>query len=210
MKNFLKQHYDKYYVQTPDGECREVTRRECITADEEAAADCRFKQRWFYDIEAGYIMRLPRNEASEKLVLFNEATLKKEERFRRSKYACAGKASRDCNGQCDACDWYVCSTLELDKPLENGADGAVENYVDIASDDLSPEELFECSERSEVIDAALKKLTERQEEIFRLRYFEELSDAEIAVRLGVSRQSVNKTLRTAAEVLRKTLKDFSE
>jgi RNA polymerase sigma factor (sigma-70 family) len=52
------------------------------------------------------------------------------------------------------------------------------------------------------IDGYLSKLTEKQKKIILLRYYHGFSDAEVAERFNISRQSVNKIHRRALEKLK--------
>lgn len=61
------------------GDTRPCTRRECFAAEEELPG-CAFRQRWFFDQEAGYALRLPRNSMGDALGRRNQADLKSEER----------------------------------------------------------------------------------------------------------------------------------
>ena len=48
-------------------------------------------------------------------------------------------------------------------------------------------------------------LTEKQQEVIRLRFFENLSQREVAERTGVSQMSVSRTERSALEQLRRAV-----
>ena len=79
MLNYQKLHFDRYYIMDDRGDTRPCTRRECFAAEDELPG-CAFRQRWFYDQEAGYAMRLPRNSMGDALGRRNQADLKSEER----------------------------------------------------------------------------------------------------------------------------------
>ena len=51
-------------------------------------------------------------------------------------------------------------------------------------------------------ESGLAKLSERDREILRMRFFEELSQSEIADRLGVSQSYLSRLLRGALQELR--------
>ena len=85
MKNYQRFHYDNYFAQDDNGEYVPVTRKECFAPDELTAADTPYQQRWFYDLEAGYAVRLARGQASDDLSRRNKADLKKEERHIKSR-----------------------------------------------------------------------------------------------------------------------------
>ena len=79
MLNYQKLHYDHYYVMNEIGETTACSRAECF-APETYLSQCPYRQRWFYDQEAGYAMRLPRNSMGDALGRRNQADLKSEER----------------------------------------------------------------------------------------------------------------------------------
>lgn len=64
------------------------------------------------------------------------------------------------------------------------------------------EERIERSEERMVISNLLKTLPEREREILELRFFSELSQAEIADRIGVSQMHVSRLIRRSLEDLR--------
>ena len=80
MLNYQKLHYDHYYVMNEIGETTACSRVECF-APETYLPQCPYRQRWFYDPEAGYAVRLPRNQKGDELGLRNQADLKREERY---------------------------------------------------------------------------------------------------------------------------------
>ncbi len=66
------------------------------------------------------------------------------------------------------------------------------------------ERLLLAEEHSEVL-AALAELTERQREVLVLRYWSELTEAQIAETLGLSRGTVKSTASRALDALEKRL-----
>ena len=81
MPNYQKLHYDRFYIIDSNGLTTPCTRAECFAIPEDCPS-CEYKQRWYYDEEAGYALRLPRTQMGEDLGLRNQADLKKEERYR--------------------------------------------------------------------------------------------------------------------------------
>ena len=53
-----------------------------------------------------------------------------------------------------------------------------------------------------VLDKLVARLPEREQEIIRLRFFEELTQTEIADRIGISQMHVSRLLRKAFEQMR--------
>lgn len=60
-------------------------------------------------------------------------------------------------------------------------------------------------ERNDMLKRAMAQLDERQREIIRLRYFENLSQRDAADKLGVSQMTVSRAERTALDILRQQL-----
>ena len=104
MRDYQKLYFQHYYTMTPEGVETEVSRRECFAPPEEPTPDCSFVQRWWYDQEAGYAVRLPRSPLGEKLGKRNAADRKKQERtvISDAKY----------------------TDIELDKPINYSDDGS--------------------------------------------------------------------------------------
>lgn len=65
-------------------------------------------------------------------------------------------------------------------------------------------------ERRDAVLAALGSLPDRQREVMALRYYAELSEAEIAEALGISRGSVKSHASRGAAALRAALADYLE
>jgi len=68
-----------------------------------------------------------------------------------------------------------------------------------------PEALTELAEDHREVLAALAQLPQRQREVLVLRYWSELSEAEIAAALGISRGTVKSTASRALDALEKIL-----
>ena len=62
MLNYQKLYFQSYFKMLPNGTETEVTRRECFAPAEEPTPANPYKQRWWYDPEASYAIRLPRNQ----------------------------------------------------------------------------------------------------------------------------------------------------
>ena len=82
MKNYQRLYYQYYYAQNPDGNYVPASRRECFAPGEEPTAANPFRQRWFYDPEAGYAVRLERSQLGESTYRASDTALKREERHR--------------------------------------------------------------------------------------------------------------------------------
>ena len=208
MKNYQKLYYEKYYVLNEKGDLELVTRSTCFAPGEKPTTKNPFKQRWFYDPEGKTAICLERSKQSEDMHRMNANSLKKEERYIKSKLKCLGKQTKDCHGNCDHCDKYISCTLELDKPLGNEDEDNSDNYIDLPSSDLTPDEILVNKEISIALKKAITRLTPKQQKLIYLRFTKNISVAEISDRWGVSRQAINKQIKTITNVLKNNLKNF--
>jgi RNA polymerase sigma-B factor len=85
-------------------------------------------------------------------------------------------------------------TLSLDQPFQDGT-GPLEA---IGDDDLG----FERAEARAMLADGLHELAPREREIVRLRYFEGLTQREIAERVGISQMHVSRLIRRTVQQLR--------
>ena len=60
-------------------------------------------------------------------------------------------------------------------------------------------------EHADLLQRGMRTLSEKQQEVIRLRFFENLSQREVAERTGVSQMSVSRTERSALEQLRRAV-----
>lgn len=205
MKNFLKEHYDHFYIMTADGQTVETTRVECFAPGEAPTADNPFKQRWLFDIEAGYIVRLPWNEYGERLHRANASAVKREERHYARKYACMSKGTGCCDEDCGNCQRdSVARTVSWDEPVCDGEDDDGECFGDrIGCDPFKDaEEAEEQAEQNARLQAAVGKLSPKQKRLFKLHFIDNLSSEKIAPILGVSPQAVRQQIATLKKKLK--------
>jgi len=85
----------------------------------------------------------------------------------------------------------------LDAPVNSRDDGDV-LATELPDDDLG----FDRAEQRADIDRLLSRLPERDQTIMRLRYYDDLTQREIAARLGLSQMQVSRLLRKTIETLR--------
>ena len=91
------------------------------------------------------------------------------------------------------------STLSLDAPRRSGEDDH-EAYGDtLGSDD----ERYDLVENDVVVSAALRHLAARERRILHLRFVEDLTQSEIAARVGLSQMQISRLLRRSLEQLRR-------
>jgi RNA polymerase sigma-B factor len=88
-------------------------------------------------------------------------------------------------------------TLSLDQPFEDGT-GPLEA---IGDDDLG----FERAEARAMLADGLHELAPREREIVRLRYYEGLTQREIAEHIGISQMHVSRLIRSTVQQLRERI-----
>jgi RNA polymerase sigma-B factor len=88
-------------------------------------------------------------------------------------------------------------TLSLDQPFEDGT-GPLEA---IGDDDLG----FERAEARAMLADGLHDLAPREREIVRLRYFEGLTQREIAEHIGISQMHVSRLIKRTVKELRERI-----
>lgn len=204
MKNYQSLRYQHYYNQDLDGICVPVSRKECFAPATPPTADNPYPQRWFYDYEAGYVIRLPRNKAGDDLGKRNAADLKSEERARERRLRCIWKGTKNCDQNCDQCSrQHTSRTVELDKNWNNDPNGDMESRFDIPDEAADIAAFFEDKQRLAALTSALGDLTEEDREIIKASYDREKTVREIAAELGFrSHTSVVKRLAKATATLR--------
>ncbi|MBN1961414.1 MAG: RNA polymerase sigma factor [Deltaproteobacteria bacterium] len=87
--------------------------------------------------------------------------------------------------------------------LDTAYDYHIENQV--ALNTVSPEDRATYHLIMPRLNICLNKLTPKVQRIVKMRYFEELSNSDIAVRLGISKQYIGRMLNSTMVVLRKCL-----
>jgi RNA polymerase sigma-B factor len=90
--------------------------------------------------------------------------------------------------------------LSLDQPVSSG-DGQDNRAVAEQIGGADPE--LERVEMRDVLDRAMEHLTPRERSIMAMRFYEQMSQSEIARRLGISQMHVSRLQRAALEQLRK-------
>ena len=145
MLNYQKLYFQSYFQMLPNGTETEVTRRECFAPAEDPSPANPYKQRWWYDPEASYAIRLPRTQMGEMLGKRNAANLKAEERYQ------ARKAEK-CPG-------------ELDKPIACGDDGNTV-FLEVVDETADVLAILEDRERLSALISALNKLAPDDRELW--------------------------------------------
>jgi RNA polymerase sigma-B factor len=94
--------------------------------------------------------------------------------------------------------------LSLDQPV-GSSDGQDSRAVADQIGSLDPE--LDRVEMRDVLDRAMEHLTPRERSIMAMRFYEQMSQSEIARRLGISQMHVSRLQRAALEQLRKYVPD---
>ncbi len=88
-----------------------------------------------------------------------------------------------------------------------GADGEAETPIDRVGALATEDTGFEHAIDADIVDRLLARLPEREREIVRLRFYEEQSQSDIALAVGVSQMQVSRLLRSSFELMREWLAD---
>ena len=96
------------------------------------------------------------------------------------------------------------TTRSLHAPFEEGGD-------DSLADKLGTEETgYAEVEDGAIVAAGLDALDEREREIVRLRFFEEMTQSQIAAEIGISQMHVSRLLRRALATMRGRIEELTE
>lgn len=139
MRDYQKPFYQHYYTMDPDGGETEVSRHECFAPAEEPTPDCHFLQRWWYDLEASYAIRLPRSPLGEVLGKRNAADRKKQERVNYNAVKYTG--------------------IELDKLTGYGDDGAAV-YTELEDENADMDAITEDRAKLDILMDVLNTLSD--------------------------------------------------
>ena len=96
----------------------------------------------------------------------------------------------------EAIEIYAHRTLSLD---DESSEAPIADFIG------SQDAALEAFETREQLSSALGGLDERQREIIRLRYFENLSQRQVAERLNLSQMTVSRAERAALDALKKNI-----
>ena len=89
---------------------------------------------------------------------------------------------------------------------DNTADAPIDRIGALATEDSG----FEHAVETDVVERLLARLPERERRIVQLRFYEQLSQAEIAAAVGVSQMQVSRLLRASFEQMRGWITDEHE
>lgn len=123
--SFMKHSFKNYFAPDDKGGYKEVRRGECFTYDADSFTG-KYPQRWYWDAESSFVIRLERNDRGEKI--YNEA---RAERRRQQKAAleqsgCVCKECLECKGwdvtvsnesKCDSCVKHI-TFISLDEDID--------------------------------------------------------------------------------------------
>jgi hypothetical protein len=167
MKNYQRLYYKNYYAQNEKGEYIPVSRKVCFAPAEPPTEENPYKQRWFYDPEAGYVVRLERSKHGEEFYRTNDTSLKREERYRNRKFACIWKGTSNCDQNCIECnEKNTCRTVELDKTWTSENSDEMKSIFDPIDETQNITEMLENKEITTIILAAYKNLSNEDQLLF--------------------------------------------
>jgi len=98
---------------------------------------------------------------------------------------------------------HAYSTRSLDAPSDEGGEASLSDRL--GTDDIGYEEV----EDGSWVAVGLDALDERERQIVELRFFQEMTQSQIAAQIGVSQMHVSRLLRRALTVMRGRLEEVS-
>ena len=160
MRSYQKLHYENYYAQCANGDYAAVTRKECFAPAEVPSSTNPYPQKWFYDPDAGYAVRLARTKEGVDLGMRNAADLKADERYKEHQSRCVWKGSDNCNQKCgECCRQNTHRTVELDKHWGNDNNDDLQSVFDFEDETVDIVASIAVKDLLEAFNALLEKLS---------------------------------------------------
>ena len=163
--NFMKHNFKDYYAPDGKGGYKEVKRGECFNYDTESF-DGKYPQRWYWDIENSFAIRLERNENGKKIYNGARAERRRAWKTYLEQFGCVYKECLNCKGweeiidgenKCDSCIKHI-TFIALDEEHENG-DGEKKVQFDIeAESTTNPEHQAITNELLKALNKVLQTL----------------------------------------------------
>lgn len=211
-----------YYILSEDGkEQIKVSRAECLARHDET--DSRYPQRWFVDEESGLVVRLPRNETSEKVARENMRSVWREKKYQERRCRCVLNGTPQCDGwkttsdgtrECDFCQRKnVSRTVEIDMFFGRDDD---DDGTNTALEPVDPCDISAVAEDNALLatlNAALAALTQEDRDLLTAIFRDNMTERQLAPQLGLKEpKSVNKRKQRILNTLRRNeaLKIFFE
>lgn len=184
MKNYQAIHYQQYYTHDQNGAYIPTTHSICFAPPEEPTPENPYKQRWFYDPEAGYAVRLARTPENELISKFNHANLKVEERHCVHQAQCYSKRLRLCDQNCEHCSFKQPLTVELNKPLYSD-DRGIPVMMDIEDLSLDIVKKMDQADQLTALRSAVSRLNAEDRRLLSFMY-RKVKKRTVAKRLGIT------------------------
>jgi RNA polymerase sigma-B factor len=149
--------------------------------------------------DRGWMMRVPREvqELSGKIGIVREQLVSDLSRSPTAKELALALGTDEERVQEALAAAEAYRTLSLDQPYRDGT-GPLEA---IGGDDHG----FECAEARAMLASGLQQLAPRERQIVHLRFFEGLTQREIAERIGISQMHVSRLIRRTVQQLRERI-----
>ena len=163
-------------------------------------------RRYFRD--KGWAIRFPRRlqELYQQVVRTNEA-MKNELNRQPTVAEVAARLGVEPDDVLEAMEMSTALTpVSIDASPTGPEDGGRQLAESVGGDDPNLERV----EMRDVLERALQHLNERERRIMIMRFFDEMSQSEVAKRLGISQMHVSRLQRAALEQLREHLPDEKE
>jgi RNA polymerase sigma-B factor len=155
--------------------------------------------------DKGWGMRVPRS-VQERVLQVNEALERLSSTLRRSPTprdiaAATGLELADVLEALEAATAYTPAALDAPHAVDEDGDRTLHDLMG------RPEPGYEVVELGEAVGPEFKRLPQREQEIVRLRFLEDLTQAEIAERVGLSQMHVSRLLRRSLARLESVVED---
>jgi hypothetical protein len=216
MNNLLKRSYKHYYAQNTKGEWEEVERSDCVSYDPATAFTGKYPQRWYADFDSGYIVKLCRDAAGERLYNAVRYMRRKEAKMVAEQFGCIGDDCPKCKGwkedvkgkpKCETCKEQRVVFVPLD--CGGAADGSASS-LEIASDtDLARQ--LETSYLMELLHDVLKTFAPDERKLWKC-LAADMKKKDVALLFGWTEDKLYYRQSLLYKKLRsdKRLKDFFE
>jgi RNA polymerase sigma-70 factor (ECF subfamily) len=114
----------------------------------------------------------------------------------------------DPDGNIQALIFVIARRAAVDHYRRSERSGSIFNSEKTATElplDSSPEDILEATETRLLLQLAIENMPRKQREVFALHYYDNLTPAEIAARLGLSYENARKQIWRAKQQLREVV-----
>ena len=150
-------------------------------------------------------------EVTEEVYRAYVRPIRAEQRRKRREWKCRVRGPKGnlirCPHDCKTCEYALAGKNATGNMLS--LDGIKASGIEIEDRDFNIEEMFIEREERELtkkrLYVAISKLNERQQQIVKMVYFENLSQEEVSRRLGVNKQAISNAMQRIYASIKKNL-----